>query len=170
MRLALTARMSARVARALGDALADRGALVAGAPFALVFLLFFLIPLALIVMVSFWNFNEYELIPAFTLQQLPRASSTAAAADDNGDLCVTLQDLPVARSSSACWCGLITLVLGFAVAYFLAFHVRSPGMQTLLFVLCTMPVLDLQRDPHDLVGAAARAQRPGQPGTAGRWA
>src|SRR6218665_2209448 len=30
------------------------------APFALVFLLFFLLPLALIVMVSFWDFNEYE--------------------------------------------------------------------------------------------------------------
>jgi ABC-type sugar transport system permease subunit len=34
------------------------------APFALVFLLFFLIPLALVAMVSLWNFNEYELIPA----------------------------------------------------------------------------------------------------------
>lgn len=33
----------------------------------------------------------------------------------------------------------MTLVLGFALAYFLAFHVRSPGMQTLLFVLCTVP-------------------------------
>ena len=30
-------------------------------------------------------------------------------------------------------------MLGFTVAYFLAFHVRSPAMQTLLFVLCTMP-------------------------------
>src|SRR6218665_2944178 len=36
------------------------------APFALVFLLFFLLPLALIVMVSFWDFNEYELLPGFT--------------------------------------------------------------------------------------------------------
>lgn len=30
-------------------------------------------------------------------------------------------------------------MLGFAVAYFLAFHVRSSGMQTALFVLCTVP-------------------------------
>jgi ABC-type Fe3+ transport system permease subunit len=29
-------------------------------------------------------------------------------------------------------------------------------------------VLDLQRDPHDLLGAAARAQRAGQPGAGGR--
>ncbi len=38
------------------------------APFALVFLLFFLVPLALVAMVSLWNFNEYELIPAVTLR------------------------------------------------------------------------------------------------------
>jgi putative spermidine/putrescine transport system permease protein len=30
-------------------------------------------------------------------------------------------------------------------------------------------VLDQQRDPHDLLGAAAGAQRAGQPGADGRW-
>jgi putative spermidine/putrescine transport system permease protein len=29
---------------------------------------FFLLPLALILMVSFWQATDYELIPAFTLQ------------------------------------------------------------------------------------------------------
>ncbi len=38
------------------------------APLAAVFVLFFLIPLALIVMVSFWDFNEYELLPGFTFK------------------------------------------------------------------------------------------------------
>ncbi|RYE38249.1 MAG: ABC transporter permease, partial [Comamonadaceae bacterium] len=33
------------------------------APLTLVFALFFLVPLALILMVSFWDFNEYELLP-----------------------------------------------------------------------------------------------------------
>ena len=33
----------------------------------------------------------------------------------------------------------MTLLLGFAIAYFLAFHVRSATMQTLLFVICTIP-------------------------------
>ena len=32
----------------------------------------------------------------------------------------------------------VTLLLGFAIAYFLAFHVRGPAMQTLLFVVCTI--------------------------------
>jgi putative spermidine/putrescine transport system permease protein len=35
-------------------------------PLTLVFVLFFLVPLVLIGMVSFWDFNEYELLPAFT--------------------------------------------------------------------------------------------------------
>ena len=35
-------------------------------PLALVFLIFFIIPLGLTVMVSFWDYNEYSLIPAFT--------------------------------------------------------------------------------------------------------
>jgi putative spermidine/putrescine transport system permease protein len=33
-----------------------------------VFVVFFLLPLGLIVMVSFWQATDYELIPAFTLQ------------------------------------------------------------------------------------------------------
>ena len=34
---------------------------------------------------------------------------------------------------------LITLVLGFTIAYFLAFHVRSLTMQIVLFLICTIP-------------------------------
>jgi putative spermidine/putrescine transport system permease protein len=33
-------------------------------PLTAVFVVFFLIPLALVLMVSFWDFNEYELLPA----------------------------------------------------------------------------------------------------------
>jgi putative spermidine/putrescine transport system permease protein len=33
----------------------------------------------------------------------------------------------------------LTLVIGFAVSYFLAFHVKSSGVQVVLFVLCTIP-------------------------------
>ena len=38
------------------------------APLAAVFVVFFLVPLALILTVSFWRATDYELIPAFTLQ------------------------------------------------------------------------------------------------------
>ena len=52
----------------------------------------------------------------------------------------------------------ITLLLGFAVAYFLCFHVRSDGVRMGLFLLCTAPFLDVQRHPHDLLDPVARAE------------
>jgi putative spermidine/putrescine transport system permease protein len=107
-------------------------------PYALVFAAFFLIPLALIVMVSFWNANEYEMIPAFTFKNYVSIFEGCTGRNDYGDICVTFKTyLSTLRISLMVW--LITLVVGFAVAYFLAFHVRSNRMQTLLFVLCTVP-------------------------------
>ena len=108
------------------------------APFALVFLLFFLIPLALIAMVSLWNFNEYELIPAVTLRNYASLFEGCSQLTDNGDLCVTLNTyLSTFKFCLLVWG--ITLLIGFSVAYFLAFHVRSSTMQTVLCVLCTVP-------------------------------
>ncbi len=108
------------------------------APFTAVFVVFFLIPLALVLMVSFWNFNEYELIPGFTLRNYLGIFEGCGALTEHGDLCVTLNTyLSTLKFCLLVW--LITLVLGFSVAYFLAFHVRSSGMQTALFVLCTVP-------------------------------
>ncbi|MDN4589720.1 ABC transporter permease [Xenophilus aerolatus] len=108
------------------------------APFGLVFLLFFIVPLLLIGMVSLWDFNEYELIPAVSLRNYLSIFEGCSHLTDNGDFCVTLSTyLSTLKFCFLVWA--ITLVLGFAVAYFLAFHVRSSGMQTALFVLCTVP-------------------------------
>ena len=108
------------------------------APFSLVFLLFFLIPLGLIAMVSLWDFNQYELIPAVTLGNYASLFEGCSHLTDNGDLCVTLNTyLSTFKFCLLVWG--ITLLIGFSVAYFLAFHVRSQRMQTALFVLCTVP-------------------------------
>jgi putative spermidine/putrescine transport system permease protein len=108
------------------------------APFTAVFALFFLVPLALILMVSFWNFNEYELIPGFTFRNYFAIFEGCSKLTEHGDFCVSLSTyLSTLKFCLLVW--LITLVIGFSVAYFLAFHVRSPGMQTALFVLCTVP-------------------------------
>ena len=102
-------------------------------PYSLVFLLFFLVPLGLIFMVSFWEFNEYEMIPTFTLHSYFSIFEGCSRVNDYGDMCVTLKTYWSTISISLMvWA--ITLVLGFAIAYFLAFCV-----QTLLFVLCTVP-------------------------------
>ena len=107
-------------------------------PYSLVFLLFFLIPLGLIVMVSFWEFNEYEMIPSFTWHSYISIFEGCSQLNDYGDMCVTLKTYgSTLRISLIVW--LITLVLGFSVAYFLAFCVRTTAMQTMLFVLCTVP-------------------------------
>ena len=104
-------------------------------PLTAVFVLFFLVPLGLILMVSFWDYSQYELLPAFTLKNYVAIFEGCASA---GDMCVTFKTyLSTFKFSFLVW--LITLVVGFTVSYFLAFHVRSQGVQTLLFVLCTIP-------------------------------
>jgi len=104
-------------------------------PLTAVFVLFFLIPLALILMVSFWDFNQYEMLPGFTIKNYVSIFDGCAS---SGDMCVTFKTyLSTFKFSFLVW--LITLVIGFTVSYFLAFHVRSAGVQTLLFVLCTIP-------------------------------
>lgn len=107
-------------------------------PYSLVFLLFFLIPLGLIFMVSFWEFNEYEMIPTFTLHSYFSIFEGCSRLNDYGDVCVTLKTYWSTISISLIvWA--ITLVLGFSIAYFLAFCIQSSSTQTLLFVLCTVP-------------------------------
>jgi putative spermidine/putrescine transport system permease protein len=104
-------------------------------PLTLVFVLFFLVPLVLIGMVSFWDFNEYELLPDFTFKNYV---SVFDGCSNTADLCVTFKTyLSTFKFCFLVW--LITLVIGFTVSYFLAFYVRSSSIQTLLFVLCTIP-------------------------------
>ncbi len=89
-------------------------------------------------MVSFWDFNEYEIIPSFTLRNYIGMFEGCTGLNDYGDICVTFKTyLSTIKLSIIVW--LLTLVIGFAIAYFLAFHVRSNTMQTLLFILCTVP-------------------------------
>ena len=105
------------------------------APLSSIFLAFFLIPLALVLMVSFWDFNEYELLPGFTFKNYLSIFEGCAS---SSVMCVTFKTyLSTFKFSFLVW--LITLLTGFTVSYFLAFHVRSSRMQTLLFVLCTIP-------------------------------
>ncbi len=104
-------------------------------PLTTVFALFFLIPLALVLMVSFWDYNQYEMLPDFTFKNYIAVFDGCLSGDD---LCVTLKTyLSTLKFSVMVW--LLTLLVGFTVSYFLAFHVRSSGVQVVLFVLCTIP-------------------------------
>jgi putative spermidine/putrescine transport system permease protein len=104
-------------------------------PFGAVFVFFFIAPLLLIAAVSFWPTSDYELVPGFTGQNYV---SLFEGCSNLAEPCVTLKTyLSTLRFSLFTW--LVTLLLGFTIAYFLAFHVRTSSMQTVLFVICTIP-------------------------------
>ncbi|SDR56626.1 putative spermidine/putrescine transport system permease protein [Rhizobiales bacterium GAS191] len=106
------------------------------APLTLVFALFFVIPLALVVTVSFWDYNDYQIIPAFTLRNYTETFEGCLA--ELPGLCTILKTyLSTAKFCLIVWA--LTLVIGFTISYFLAFHVRSFTVQMSLALLCTIP-------------------------------
>lgn len=104
-------------------------------PFGAVLALFFVAPLVLVGAVSLWPTEEYTLVPGFTFDNYATIFRGCA---QWADPCVTLKTYAsTLRFSLLTWAA--TLVLGFTVAYFLAFHVRSVAAQTVLFIVCTIP-------------------------------
>ena len=105
-------------------------------PLALVFAVFFLMPLLLTFLVSFWRYNEYSMIPGFVWSNY--ASVFQGCADELPGLCLTFKTYwSTLKLCAVVWA--VTLVLGFTIAYFLVFHVRSLTMQMVLFLVCTIP-------------------------------
>ena len=99
-------------------------------PLALVLAVFLLVPVATIILVSFWDYNEYSLIPAFILDNYKEALTSA----------VTWRTyMETVRYAVIVWC--LTLAIGFTVAYYLAFHIRTTLWQMVLFQVCAIPFL-----------------------------
>ncbi|SNX71351.1 putative spermidine/putrescine transport system permease protein [Cereibacter ovatus] len=97
-------------------------------PLALVLAAFLVLPILMIVVVSFWTATEFSIVPAFSFENYDFLFGSPVTYS------VFLNTFKYAAITWA-----VTLVLGFAVAYFLAFHVRSQTWQTALFLLCTIP-------------------------------
>jgi putative spermidine/putrescine transport system permease protein len=98
------------------------------APLSLVFLLFLVVPIATIVVVSFFDYNTTQIIPAFLIQNYEELLLSP----------VTWQTyLQTVEFAAVTWA--LTLAIGFTVAYFLAFHVRTATWQMVLFLVCTIP-------------------------------
>ena len=105
-------------------------------PLAIVFALFFVLPLALVVVVSFWDYNDYQIIPSFTLRSY--TETFEGCLDGLPEICTIFRTyLSTAKFCALVWA--LTLAIGFTVAYFLAFHVRSPLWQMVLALVCTIP-------------------------------
>jgi putative spermidine/putrescine transport system permease protein len=97
-------------------------------PQTLVFLMFLAFPILMIAVVSFWEFTGYSMVPAFTLDNYIGILTSD----------VTLKTyLNTFKFLGLTW--LFTLLIGYPVAYFLAFHVPKLQWQILLFLLCTIP-------------------------------
>jgi putative spermidine/putrescine transport system permease protein len=97
-------------------------------PLTVVLLVFLGIPLAIVVAVSFFDYDMFDIIPEFTLRNYVELFRS--------NLTYTLY-LSTLKYALIVWA--ITLVVGFTVAYFLVFHVRSLLWQIALFLLCTVP-------------------------------
>ena len=98
------------------------------APLATVLLGFLVAPIAMIVIVSFWGATEYSIYPAFQFDNYQFLFNSPVT------YTVFFNTLKYAAITWA-----FTLVIGFAVAYFLAFEIRSLKWQIALFLLCTIP-------------------------------
>jgi putative spermidine/putrescine transport system permease protein len=106
------------------------------APLAGVFAVFFVLPLAVTVAVSFWRYTEYSMSPALVGDNY--AAVFGGCWRELPGLCLTFKTyLSTLKFCVLVW--LATLLVGFTVAYFLAFHVRSLTWQVVLFLVCTIP-------------------------------
>jgi putative spermidine/putrescine transport system permease protein len=98
------------------------------APLAVVLLAFLVVPLGMIVIVSFWSYDEFSIYPDVIL--------------DNYAYLFTSQVtyslyLKTVYYAAITWA--ITFVLGFTISYYLVFHVRNLLWQFGLFLICTVP-------------------------------
>lgn len=97
-------------------------------PLLLVLLLFFGIPLLVVIAYSFFQFDGLDSIPAFDFVNYVDVFTSQVT------LSLYSKTLYYA---AVVW--VITLFVGFIIAYFLAFHVRSLLWQLALLLLCTVP-------------------------------
>jgi putative spermidine/putrescine transport system permease protein len=97
-------------------------------PLALILVLLFALPTLLFLAVSFFDYDRTGIYPAFIFDNYHDLFSTPAT-----------WRLYVSSLRFALIVWAITLVLGFNIAHFLVFHIRTAAMRTLLFLLCAAP-------------------------------
>ncbi|WP_244897949.1 ABC transporter permease [Marivita cryptomonadis] len=100
------------------------------APLALVLLLFLVIPIIMIAVVSFWRATEFSIIPDFVFENYEFLLTSPVT------LTVFINTFKYAIVTWIC-----TLLIGFTVAYYLAFHIREMRWQVVMFLLCSIPFL-----------------------------
>lgn len=113
-----------------GSRFAQFAAYLQALPLLIILGAFLLLPLLMITVVSFWDYDFAAMYPDFV---------TFNYTETLGSWVTWKTYLNTLKFAALVW--MITLFIGFWVAYFLAFHVRTPAMQTVLFLVCTVPFL-----------------------------
>ena len=99
-------------------------------PLALILAFFLLLPILLLVVVSFWDYDFAGMYPDLM---------TLNYEEVLGSWVTWRTYLNTLKFAALVWA--ITAFVGFWIAYFLAFHVRTTTMQMVLFLICTVPFL-----------------------------
>ena len=110
------------------EKLNSRISLLQVSPLILILAIFLVLLIVTIVVVSFWDYNEFNFFPAFILDNYQYLLTSKVTLDTY---------LKTFKFVVLTW--LFCVVIGFTVAYFLAFHVRTLGFQVALFLICTIP-------------------------------
>ena len=97
-------------------------------PLLSVLVLFLVAPVVIILAVSFWDYTEFSLIPDFVLTNYMEIFESGVTYSTY---------LNTFKFAFLGW--LFTVIIGFTLAYFLAFHVRTLRWQIILFLVCTIP-------------------------------
>ena len=99
-------------------------------PLLLILGFFLAIPTLLLLVVSFWDYDFAGMYPDFVTFNYAETLGSWVTWKTYGN---------TMKFAAIVW--VITAFLGFWVAYFLAFHVRTATMQMVLFLVCTVPFL-----------------------------
>jgi putative spermidine/putrescine transport system permease protein len=97
-------------------------------PLALILLLFFGLPVIVVFIVSFFDFYQFTIVPTFILDNYRQIATS--------DVTFRLY-LSTLKFALIVWA--VTLVLGFALANFLVFHVHNLIVKLALFALVSVP-------------------------------
>ncbi len=91
---------------------------------------FFILPIVMIAIVSFWDYDFAGIYPDFLSMNYT---------DTLGSWVTWKTYLNTLKFTVIVWA--LTLFIGFWVAYFLAFHIRKTSTQMILFLVCTVPFM-----------------------------
>src|SRR4051812_33957413 len=99
-------------------------------PLGAILVVFLLVPMVALIVVSFFDYDSVQIIPSFQFTNYTDVLGSA----------VTWRTyLNTVRYTVIVWA--VTAVVGFVVAYVLAFEIRSRTTQMVLFLVCTVPFL-----------------------------